>query len=526
MQEESGDRVVTSHTVEHISHGGDVEAGTWNIFENSRTDETRNTRMRMVAVIGCCFVIIICAVVLVILLGRQEESNQPTTLQSTLRPFGPNDPTSSATKIPTISPPSYAPSSFPTLPPQKTFAPTQTIPEEFIIYADADTYVPKGSKGLEAAIARGSENSFLVKNTRSNEDETAIEFSYALISFNTTELPGPQIILESSKSATLRLTHVTRSDLLRGPTNLTIVRLPGTPLLVEGINDKFWNPSGGIEEVSFPVAPMDAVLDIDVTDLLFGQATSARVIQDLQLLLMLESRVSPGTGGDRFYSSESTQGKPELTVRISRASKSPTASPTSTTQPSVRPSASSAPSASAIPSILPSENSSIWPSLDHSFSPIFPPQIDDFCSFTLESGEVITFTIGQSFGSYATNLCGSAEEFPCFCNPALSNQVECPYCGFLSSDGSLYCARDQETISYQDGDINRTCRCEIPDDEFQVPNRTCSNTAPPNVSPSVSSSPSLSATISPGPNTTVPSNPPIILPVTFRPTTESINIEI
>lgn len=119
-------------------------------------------------------------------------------------------------------------------------------------------------------------------------------------------------------------------------------------------------------------------------------------------------------------------------------------------------------------------------------SPTPVPQIDEFCSLELESGQIITFAVGESYGDYLTNRCGSSEEFPCFCNPAMHNQIECPYCGFASGDGSLYCAKDQETISYQYGGATQTCSCEIPDDPFQEPIRSCSdNGAVPTSAPIV-----------------------------------------
>jgi hypothetical protein len=110
-------------------------------------------------------------------------------------------------------------------------------------------------------------------------------------------------------------------------------------------------------------------------------------------------------------------------------------------------------------------------------TPTDPPA--DFCTLEMDSGQVITFANGESYGDYLTTRCGSSEEFPCFCNPALHNQIECPYCGFASGNGSLYCAKDQETISYADGGVTRTCSCEIPDDPFEEPIRSCSVGGPP-----------------------------------------------
>jgi hypothetical protein len=105
---------------------------------------------------------------------------------------------------------------------------------------------------------------------------------------------------------------------------------------------------------------------------------------------------------------------------------------------------------------------------------------DDTCTI---DGEI--YQRGENLGSASETRCGSAEEYPCFCNPDLTdlNQVECPYCGFVAGDGSFYCAKDQETISFPDGSIVRVCSCEIQEDPSQEPIRSCtSQTLPPETS--------------------------------------------
>lgn len=101
------------------------------------------------------------------------------------------------------------------------------------------------------------------------------------------------------------------------------------------------------------------------------------------------------------------------------------------------------------------------------------PKVQEVCTKELENGEVVTFTQGESYGDYLTTRCDSPQNFPCFCNPSMWNQIECPYCGFLAGDGILHCARDDETISFKDGSITRTCSCEIPDDPSQDPIGIC-----------------------------------------------------
>ena len=87
----------------------------------------------------------------------------------------------------------------------------------------------------------------------------------------------------------------------------------------------------------------------------------------------------------------------------------------------------------------------------------------------------LTFAHGESYGDYIKTRCvtgsgggsdgssSSTNEFPCKCNVNVENQVECPYCGFMSSStGELHCARHQETITFVDGSTTRQCTCTIP----------------------------------------------------------------
>lgn len=103
----------------------------------------------------------------------------------------------------------------------------------------------------------------------------------------------------------------------------------------------------------------------------------------------------------------------------------------------------------------------------------------DLCTFEDEDGQIVTFFNGQSLGEYFTTLCGSSEDFPCYCNTALSNNIECPYCGFAAGDGSLYCAGDGEVVSFVDGSITRVCSCDIPNDPSLDPIKVCNDASGP-----------------------------------------------
>lgn len=113
----------------------------------------------------------------------------------------------------------------------------------------------------------------------------------------------------------------------------------------------------------------------------------------------------------------------------------------------------------------------------------------DFCELELDNGDVLIFGRGESYGEFRQTRCGSSSDFPCFCNPDLPGQIYCPYCGFTNEDGELFCAKDDETISFTDGDSLQTCSCEIPTNELSPPITSCSegeipNTRAPGIVPS------------------------------------------
>jgi FtsZ-interacting cell division protein YlmF len=109
---------------------------------------------------------------------------------------------------------------------------------------------------------------------------------------------------------------------------------------------------------------------------------------------------------------------------------------------------------------------------------------DECCTLEIITGETITFQRGESYGTYLPNRCNQPDAFPCYCNPDLYNQLECPYCGFsITGDGTddtLLCARHQETVSFfvpdnKMGDVE-TCSCYIPTDLTANPIKYCAVT--------------------------------------------------
>jgi len=83
------------------------------------------------------------------------------------------------------------------------------------------------------------------------------------------------------------------------------------------------------------------------------------------------------------------------------------------------------------------------------------------CRVTLANGTLLELEEGDSFGDLVTTQCGSASEFPCFCRATSEDDlVRCPYCPFVTNDGSLLCARDGENITFVgSGDVLQTCTC-------------------------------------------------------------------
>jgi len=94
-------------------------------------------------------------------------------------------------------------------------------------------------------------------------------------------------------------------------------------------------------------------------------------------------------------------------------------------------------------------------------------QADDTCLFNNQ-----VFQRGESYGDSFTSRCGSADEFPCHCNPDLTPPIECNYCSYALQGGGLLCARNDEILSFTDirGD-DQTCYCSAT--QGSVPSANC-----------------------------------------------------
>lgn len=83
------------------------------------------------------------------------------------------------------------------------------------------------------------------------------------------------------------------------------------------------------------------------------------------------------------------------------------------------------------------------------------------CTFEMEDGTTVTKQPGEETG--LDSRCGDASKFPCFCNPSMDSQVECPYCSFATNDeDTLLCLEEGESGSFIDADgLGQECICEL-----------------------------------------------------------------
>eukprot|EP00980_Cylindrotheca_fusiformis_P009946 scaffold2200_cov112-Cylindrotheca_fusiformis.AAC.3 len=94
---------------------------------------------------------------------------------------------------------------------------------------------------------------------------------------------------------------------------------------------------------------------------------------------------------------------------------------------------------------------------------------EDVCNF---DGEV--FRRGESVGSNFETRCGPWEDWPCYCNPDVPYQVDCPYCGFATNTENLVrCARNGESVKLIDVSDGRGKRCTCDASNPSWPKGSC-----------------------------------------------------
>lgn len=101
------------------------------------------------------------------------------------------------------------------------------------------------------------------------------------------------------------------------------------------------------------------------------------------------------------------------------------------------------------------------------------------CTFTTEDGSTISFEKGESVHSYRPNRCDDSSSFPCYCNPEVPGQIECPYCWVASMSGDLLCVENGNTLTHNnlEGALE-TCYCTVSDTEFNSYSMDCQPASP------------------------------------------------
>jgi hypothetical protein len=178
-----------------------------------------------------------------------------------------------------------------------------------------------------------------------------------------------------------------------------------------------------------------------------------------------------------------------MTQRNSLLVGAPTTTPVPTVQgtmpptgvvPVPAPSLGSTNVATLAPSWRPSSTPILWPSSSPSSIPSHQFSNQSFCTLNTTRSDDVEILNGESFGNYVTTRCGDSKEFPCFCRNGL---IECPYCAFTTMNGYTYCARHNETISFDDGPVYLSCMCQIPFDPLESPSGSCQESSVPTATP-------------------------------------------
>ena len=351
-------------TIAASSGGGD---GSSSIGRHILSSEKYGNRSRLYIAVAsfCCCIIIIIAVVVGVTAGGGKDgepitdgTNQP---EPTPAPFTnpPRPNFAPSTSSPSISPVTFPPmeTKLPIQSPTISPAPSQPIAEELTFVTNADTYLTTG---------------VLADNGQADRLQVGQD-TVTLISFDTTDLPGPKDIYYRDKTAMLQLRQViantTTAETRNATTTLRISRLPSTPLSIEALESNPFGNFGGVGGPIFEVSPSDDIIQANITMLLFDQPpfsdfdiadVEEQAAQETQLFLVIQYFDTPATSSDVediiFHSRESNieNGPPQLIVGLQdTTTEAPTKSPAPSTsyQPSLRPTKSPAPTSSQSPTV-------------------------------------------------------------------------------------------------------------------------------------------------------------------------------
>jgi hypothetical protein len=95
--------------------------------------------------------------------------------------------------------------------------------------------------------------------------------------------------------------------------------------------------------------------------------------------------------------------------------------------------------------------------------------------FTDEFDNEFNVDHGAVLDHHFDNRCG--EDWPCYCNTLLINQIECPYCAVPQGGGddSFLCGADNDVLDIpQDDGTAYACQCQVKD-AFTQPSIVCGN---------------------------------------------------
>jgi hypothetical protein len=79
-------------------------------------------------------------------------------------------------------------------------------------------------------------------------------------------------------------------------------------------------------------------------------------------------------------------------------------------------------------------------------NPAPAPSQSEVCTLAWADGSIDFFQDGESYGELFETACGSAFEFPCFCNVSIPSKLYCPYCTVPTPTGDLVCGGIGDTF--------------------------------------------------------------------------------
>jgi hypothetical protein len=141
------------------------------------------------------------------------------------------------------------------------------------------------------------------------------------------------------------------------------------------------------------------------------------------------------------------------------------------------------------------------------------PALGEVCLLEWADGAIDVYQDGESYGELFETECGSAAEFPCFCNISIPSKLYCPYCGVTMPAGDLTCGGIGQTFPAIDPNLQPlSCFCK---DNLEPDCVLASSINTPAPVVPISVSPSLRPSLVPSPAPTISTVPPFFLP---RPT--------